>query len=303
MAVSRSGDIAATVTFNGFRRRPVVWTPDGSVRVANVSGSIVGFQRDDTLLIDAGRPMRLVGSRARPVDLATCEAFPHDSTGPVLAGELDDGALIATMRSPALIDLDDTSGQNAPVVLYVRSGLCLNEGNGIATATSGAYAAGYMATIANVPAPSNVVSGSEHFTAVRWHVRVREPLGQGVPLAVNSTGAAAGADVPPAQGAAFAATPHAKFWPGPGPATELVSGNQISVAYAIDDNGRVAGMLVDGGRHYAFLWHNGALTRLDDVAAAPGWRFECAYAFTPSGGIVGIGTYNGRAEAFVLNGL
>ena len=303
MAVARSGDIAATATFNGFRKHPVVWGADGSVRVANVSGSLVGFQRDGTLLIDSGRPMRLAGSRARPVDLATCEAFPHDSAGPLLAGELDDGALIATMRSPALVDLDDTSGQNAPVVLYLRSGLCLNEGNGIATTTSGAYAAGYMATIANVPAPSNVVSGSERFTALRWHVRVREPLGRGVPLAVNAQGAAAGADVPPAQGAAFAMTPHARLWPTPGAETEVVPGNQISVAYAIDDRGRVAGMLEDGGRHYAFLWRNGTLVRLDDVAGAPGWRFECAYAFTPGGGIVGIGTYKGRAEAFVLSGL
>ena len=303
MAVSRSGEIAATATFNGFRARPVVWTRDGRPRVANVSGSIAGFDRDDGLLIDSSRPFRLVGARARPVDLGTCEAFPHSSAGPLIAGGLDDGALIATMRSPALVDLDDTSGQYAPVVLYLRSGLCLNEGNGIATATSGAFAAGYMATINNVPSPSNVVSSSERFIALRWHVRVREQLGQGVPLAVNTTGSVAGADVPPARGAAFAVTPHARLWPAPGQTTELVPGNTLSVAYAIDDRGGVAGMLQDDGRHYAFLWRNGSLLRLDDVAAKPGWRFECAYAFTPSGGIVGVGTYNGRAEAFELDGL
>lgn len=302
MAVSRAGEVAATVTFDGFRKRPVVWT-GGRFRVANVSGSVVGFDNDGRLLVDAGRPMRSAGSRARTVDLATCEAFPHDSAGPVLAGQLDDGALIATMRSPAIVDLDDTSGQNAPNVLYVRSGLCLNEGNGIATATSGAYAAGFMATIANVPAPSNVISSGERFTALRWHVRVREPIGTGVPLAVNANGEAAGADVPPAQGAAFAKTPHARLWTRPGSATDVVPGNDVSVAYAIDDRGRVAGMLEDGGRHYAFLWRDGRLVRLDDVAAAPGWRFECAYAFTPSGGIVGTGTYRGRAAAFVINGL
>jgi len=303
MAVSRSGAVAATATFAGFRTRPIVWNSSGTARVIEVTGSIAGFDRDGGLFINADRPLRFSGSRPRPLDLGTCEAFPHDSAGSLLAGQLDDGALIATMRSPALVDLDDTSGQNAPVVLYLRSGLCLNEGNGMATATNGAYAAGYMSTINNVPSPSNVVSSSERFTALRWHVRVREPLGRGVPLAVNAAGSAAGADVPPARGAAFAVTPHARLWPSPGQVVDVVSGNTLSVAYAIDDRGRVAGMLQDGGRHYAFLWRNGTLVRLDDVADKPGWRFECAYAFAPGGGIVGVGTYDGRAEAFELDGL
>ncbi len=302
MTVSHAGVVAATVTFAGFRTRPVVWTSGGS-RVIGVTGSIAGFDRDGALFINSDRPVRFSGARPRPIDLGTCEAFPHDSAGPLLAGQLDDGALIATMRSPALVDLDDTSGQNAPVVLYLRSGLCLNEGNGIATATKDTYAAGYMATIDNVPSPSNVVSSNERFTALRWHVRVREPLGSGVPLAINASGEAAGADVPPAQGAAFAVTPHARIWTGQGAPIEPVSGNRLSVAYAIDDRGRVAGMLEDAGRHYAFVWRNGALVRLDDLAGKPGWRFECAYAFTPSGGIVGVGTYDGRAEAFELDGL
>jgi hypothetical protein len=271
--------------------------------VAGVQGTIVGFDRAGALFVDAGRPARLMGSRTITVDTGTCEAFPHDSTGPFLAGELSNGALIVTMRSPAIVDLDDTSGQNAPVVLYMRSGRCLNLGNGIALATAGMYSAGYTAYIANVPAPSNVVSGSEHFTAMRWHERERQPLGEGVALAINASGTVAGADVPPGRGTAFNTAPHARFWPAPGNAVQIVPNPSRSVAYAIDDRNRIAGTLEDGGRFYAFIWENGALRRLDDVAAAAGWHFESAYAFTPSGGIAGIGTYRGAAEAFVIDGL
>jgi hypothetical protein len=165
------------------------------------------------------------------------------------------------------------------------------------------YSAGYTAYIANVPAPSNVVSSSERFTAMRWHERERQPLGSGVALAINAAGAAAGSDVPPGRGSAFNALPHAQFWPSPGKAIELAPNVPQSVAYAIDDRSRIAGMLEDGGRHYAFIWENGTLRRLDDIAAADGWRLESAYAFTRTGGIAGIGTYRGTAEAFVIDGL
>jgi hypothetical protein len=42
------------------------------------------------------------------------------------------------------------------------------------------------------------------------------------------------------------------------------------------------------------------LRRLDDLVRAPEWRFECGYAFTPSGDIVGIGTYRGKAAGFLI---
>jgi hypothetical protein len=301
MAASNDGAIAASITVGGFRARTIVWR--GGERVASVLGTTVGFDRNGGLFVDAGRPLRLAGTRTSAVDTGMCEAFPHDSLGPVLAGDLSNGALILTMRSPAIVDLDDTSGQNAPVVLYARSGRCLNLGNGIALATAGMYSAGYTAYIANVPAPSNVVSSSERFTAMRWHERERQPLGSGVALAINAAGAAAGSDVPPGRGSAFNALPHAQFWPSPGKAIELAPNAPQSVAYAIDDRDRIAGMLEDGGRHYAFIWENGTLRRLDDIAAAGGWRLESAYAFTRTGGIAGIGTYRGTAEAFVIDGL
>jgi hypothetical protein len=305
MTAAADGSIAATVTAGGFRTEVVRWDRRGKrVPLANVAGSVVEFGRGGSLLVNAGRPRRLTGLRNVPVDTAYCEDFPHSSIGPQLAGTLDNGALVATMLSPALVNLDDTSGQEAPVVLYLRSRQCLNVGNGIALATAGLYAAGYAAFIENVPAPSNVVSSKERFTAMRWRERTPDPLGPGVALAVNASGAAAGADVPPGRGAVYDTAPHARYWPASGPAVDVAENVPLSVAYAIDARDRVTGMLEDAaGRHYAFVWARGTLRRLDDAVAAPDWRFECGYTFTPEGGIAGIGSYRGRPAAFVVDGL
>ncbi|HZZ00044.1 MAG TPA: hypothetical protein VFE36_10750 [Candidatus Baltobacteraceae bacterium] len=279
MGVSSGGNVSAVVTIRGYLTRRVVWRGDRPVIV-----------RMDPPILDELR--------------RRCENFPQSTVGPVLAGTLSDGSVIATMQSPAIVDLDDTSGQDAPVVLHLRSEQCLNMGNGFAFETAGMYTAGYIAYINNVPAPSNVVSQNERFVAMRWHDRTREPLGNGVALAVNAAGNAAGADVPPGKGAAFDVAPHARIWIGASAAAEPANAANSSVAYAIDDRNRVVGMVEDGaGRHYAFVWENGTLRRLDDVARAPGWRFECAYAFTPDGSIVGIGTYRGNAAAFTIDGL
>lgn len=304
MAVSIDGTIAATITLGGFRARAISWNRSGRFTLARVPGRIAGFDQNGALLVDSDRPRRLAGSRVMPIDMTSCENFPQASVGPVLAGVLSNGTLIATMRSPAMVNLDDTSGQNAPVVLHLRSRQCLNMGNGIALGTAGLYTAGYTAYIANVPAPSNVVSSRERFVAMRWHERTREPLGAGVALAINAAGEATGADVPPGSGAAYVAVSHARFWRGDGTGIDLAPNSPLSVGYAIDDRNRITGMLEGGDqRHYAFLWDAGTLRRLDDLVHAPGWRFECGYAFTPSGGIVGIGTYRGVAEAFQITGL
>ncbi len=302
MSVSSDGTIAATVTVGGFHSRAGLWDRGGRFTLATVSGSIAGFDQSGALLVNADRPRRLDGTHAQPIDLSSCESFPHASIGPAVAGVLSNGALIATMRSPAMVNLDDISGQNAPVVLHLRSRQCLNMGNGIALGTAGLYTAGYTAYIANVPAPSNVVSSSERFVAMRWNERSREPLGPGVALAINASGSATGSDVLP--GAAYGVAPHARFWRGDGSVVELAPNDTLSVGYAIDDRKRVAGTLEDAHqRHYAFLWDGSTLRRLDDAVNAPGWRFECAYAFAPNGGVVGIGTYRGTAEAFEIDGL
>lgn len=277
MTVSARGEVSAVATVRGYLTRKIVWRGTRPV-VVNAEPPSLGDLR------------RL------------CENFPQSSLGPVLAGMLSDGSVIATMQSPAVVDLDDTSGQYAPVVLHLRSNQCLNMGNGVALGTAGMYTAGYTAYINGVPAPSNVVSQNERFVAMRWHDRTREPLGTGVAIAIDTAGNAAGADLPPGEGAAFDA-PHARIWSG-GSTIGPADSAPASVAYAIDSRNRVTGMVEDGdSRHYAFLWENGVLRRLDDIARAPGWRFECGYAFAPDGGIVGIGTYRGNAAAFLIDGL
>ena len=118
---------------------------------------------------------------------------------------------------------------------------------------------------------------------------------------MTADGSAAGADAPPGLGASYGVIPHARLWPATGDAIDLDSGPSLSVAYALDASGRVAGMIEDAdGRHHAFLWQAGHLQLLDDIAHAADWRFESAYAFAAGGAIVGIGVYREKATAFVL---
>ncbi|HEY3674689.1 MAG TPA: hypothetical protein VGK84_01725 [Candidatus Tumulicola sp.] len=304
MAAGPDGSLAATVTIDGYLRRPVLWSRSGRYETFDVDGTIDGFDNAGALLVDASRPLRLERGRLASIDLRDCENFPQFSVGATVTGTLSNGTLIATMRSPAIVNLDDTSGSTAPVVLHLRDRRCLNLGNGVALATAGMYAAGYTGYIAGVPAPSNVVSDRERFVAMRWLDRERQSLGPGAALAIDASGEAAGADVPPEHGGAFGVSPHARYWNASGVSQEIVAQGLASAAYAIDARGRVTGVLLDAqGRHRAFLWQNGRLRTLDDIAGAPDWRFECGYAFTPSGAVVGIGTYRGRPEAFEIEGL
>lgn len=300
VAAAPDGRIAASVTVRGYEPQIVEWLPGSSgYRTLGAPGAVAAFAGDD-LLVNAPGPSRVRRGVAEPIDFRRCEEFPQLSTGPDLAGALSNGALILTMRSPSLVDLDDATGRTAPVVLYYRD-LCLNLGNGVALATSGAYTAGYAAYINDVAAPSNVISNKERFVAMRWHERTPQALGPGAAVAIAADGSAAGADVPPGILAAYAVAPHARVWLAGGAEADLAPNAPLSVAYAIDERGRVTGMLEDGDRrHYAFLWHDGRLERLDDLARAPGWRFECGYAFTADGSIAGIGTYRGVATGFVL---
>jgi hypothetical protein len=305
MAVSQEGSIVATVTIRGYVQRVALWRGAASHPVVlRGTAAVAGFDGGDALLINADRPERIAGGRSLPIDMRFCEDFPQSSLGPVVAGALTDGALIATMRSPSIVDLDDMSGQYAPVVLYVRGASCLNAGNGVALGTAGLYTAGYAGFLGSVPAPSNVISAHERFVALRWRQRTMQMLSPGVAIAVNASGTAVGADAPPGNGVRFGSAPHALLWPaGNNAPVALAPESAVSAAYAVDDRGDVTGMLESQGRHYAFLWRNGSLQRLDDLIRAPGWRFECGYAFAGDDRIVGIGTYRGRAAAFEISGI
>jgi hypothetical protein len=305
ITVAQNGTIAATVTLNGWMNRVAIWNAAGESRlVTNAALSVAAFDQSDDLMTNGVRPMHVDNAGSSPIDLSTCEAFPQSSSGMTVAGMLSNGSLIATVLSPPVVNLDDTSGQTAPVVVHLRSWQCLNMGNGVATSTAGLYTAGYVAYINNVPAPSNVVSSKERYVAMRWHERTREPIGNGIALAINDAGVAVGSDEPAGSMAREDAPAHAMLWQSPNDAVALAPNSPLSVAYAVDARGRATGMLEDDRHHHiAFLWANGSLQRLDDIVNVPGWRFECGYAFTADGAIVGIGTYRGTPAVFEIAGV
>jgi probable HAF family extracellular repeat protein len=322
MAVSRDGTVAATVTLGGFSTRAVIWNAAGGWHLLAVPAlppgaqsidlAVAGFDGGGALLANAGASyggsirrlhyiaMRAHGTLTAPIDFGTCPYLPH-SPGAVIAGTYADGDAVATLESQELVDINDTSGQLAPVVVRLRGSECTYLGNGTVFATAGAYAAGYVGYVGNVPQSPSVVA-KKRYEALRWHGDERKAVGAGAALAVAPDGAVAGADAPPGLGSDFGIEPHARLWPASGDPIDLTGAPEPSAAYAIDASGRVAGMLEDtDGRHHAFLWHAGKLQRLDDIAGAPDWRFECAYAFAPDGSIVGIGIYRGKATAFEIS--
>lgn len=95
---------------------------------------------------------------------------------------------------------------------------------------------------------------------------------------------------------------HAVLWAN-GTATDLgtLGGNQ-SLAFGLDDAGRVVGRSLDArGGERAFLWQDGEMMDLGSlVDPALGWVLNAAYAINNQGQIAGVGTLNGEARAFLL---
>jgi hypothetical protein len=148
---------------------------------------------------------------------------------------------------------------------------------------------------------TSVFDNDERFAAVLYHNgRVRE-LGSGEAFDVTAGGVAVGSDRPPIDVGPMTDAPHAILWRD-ARTVRLAPQARESVAYAIDASYRVIGALVGSdGRHYAFLWERNRLHLLDELAPHRGWRFEGAYRFTADGGIVGIGTHDGVASAYILH--
>jgi hypothetical protein len=214
------------------------------------------------------------------------------------------------------VDRDDISVV-APYAVVIDGSSCTVLGRAIVRAVRGRYAAGYRGYLDNRPAPTILNRFQQTFQAVRWYGKVERMLGPGLGLAVNASGVVAGASaVSASSGTASggytdatgthtysftAGVPTALVWDTAGRAREIVPHAVRSVAYDVADDGTVAGMLQGlDGKHYAFVWRDGVLRRLDDMPHPAGWRFECAYAIAPGGAIVGIGTRRGIATAFVF---
>jgi len=243
---------------------------------------------------------------------------PCDADGEPHAETVGDDGLGITFESTDLItNLDDTE-RYAPYAAFLVGDRCRIIGRANLRAERGRYAVGFRGYFGKMLAPTNVNTASQRYVAVRWTGSSLSELGPGVALDVASDGVAVGADGPsdiyskvsvsvsgPAGNSSHVlkcCSPHAVLWNRAGARIYLAKSFPHSVAYAIDDAHRVVGTLQDSkGQQYAFVWQHGTLRRLDDVIKMPGWRFESAYAFTPDGGIVGIGRRHGIATAFVAH--
>ncbi len=190
-------------------------------------------------------------------------------------------------------------GSQAPDAALVRGKHCIALGHDYVTAARGEYIAGYRgytSATSHILGPSNLNRDSQYYVALRWFDLKPQELGTGVALDVASDGTCVGADRLPED------HPHALVWNASGTATRLASGDAESVAYAIDDNGRSVGTLVDASTkaRYAFVVAASHLRRLDDVVRDSHWRLTYAYAILPDGRIVGTGLHDGVPAVFVV---
>ncbi|KXK38599.1 MAG: hypothetical protein UZ16_OP3001000680 [Candidatus Hinthialibacteria bacterium OLB16] len=75
-----------------------------------------------------------------------------------------------------------------------------------------------------------------------------------------------------------------------------------SIAYDINDKGQVVGALKTGQISHAFVWANGQMQDLNNlIPSNSGWVLQEARAINNKGKIVGFGTINGQARAFLLS--
>ena len=228
-----------------------------------------------------------------------------------------DGTLDITYESPELINFDvAATGQYAPYAARLNGSTCRVLGRFNLRDVNGHFAVGYRGYLNGTLAPTNLNVVQQEYFAVRYHAGKLTQMGRGEAFAVASDGTAVGADAPPFHGTVMfgsntgmsrtyrtysCCTPHAVLWDMHGRTIALAPQSPQSIAFAIDAKHRVLGALLGrDGRHYAFLWDRGRLHLLDDVAHAPGWRFEGAYRFMPDGSIVGAGTHDGIATAFLM---
>lgn len=332
--VSRGTIIAATI-YIGQIQRVAVWR-GSKIRVlgivsqyatgGNNSQTLGALTMDGKLYVNAGYAFSGAYSGIKyhtfvyDGDLRQNVRLPHcdlaGETGDPLIEAASGDKLAVTFMSPSFIDLSQVdTGVYAPNAAIVKSRACDVIGRANILTINGNYAAGFQGYLGSTLAPTNVQVDQQTSVAVRWDGHRLERLGGGVAFDVNSRGDCVGSTVLPsyvggttylgngmvAASASKPNIPHAVLWRRNHPVM-ILEPRLLSFAYAIDDNERVVGMLQDlAGRHFAFIWRRGALKRLDSLVHEPRWRFESAYGFTPDGGILGIGTYDGIATAFVVH--
>jgi hypothetical protein len=258
---------------------------------------------------------RWVGNRVEKWTAPACANL--DYSGPhVYAAE---GSRIALTADPSQdatgIDTDDPESvaRNLPSAVLVQDGDCMTLGTAILTGLRNTSVVGFIGYHAGKPAPWAVNLIVQQIMAMRWLDGHEEVLGPGVPFAVTARGLAAGATALPGleririttnffgrAGTYVYATPHAVLWTVAGKRIALFRADARSVAWDVNEAGTVVGMMQDtAGRHHAFADVHGRVELLDDLPHPPGWRFEAACAVDADGTVIGIGTLNGIATAFV----
>ncbi|HEY9084961.1 MAG TPA: hypothetical protein VIN40_03350 [Candidatus Tyrphobacter sp.] len=338
MRVAADGTIAATVTdASGMpriltwnhERRPRLISPSAHLDPGELSASLELGGFDGTGIIyatlvksmelEAGGNQTLPGVYPSgafvPLDLKRCSAIaPSDFLPHVerVAGDV----VYLTYESPdstEVLDGDQTS-DFAPYAVRLDGSSCVLLGRASIRDVSGDYVVGFRGYLGTFIAPTDFDTDSQRYVAVRIHQGSLTELGPGVAMAVAADGTAVGADAPPGfhqttsttvngrTSTTSCCTPHAMLWRVDGTLIALAPNARSSVAYAVDDDGTVGGMLIDAaGKHRAFVWRNGTLRLLDDAVHAPGWRFEAVFAFGLHHEILGVGTHNGTAMVFEVS--
>lgn len=323
LMVDQGGLIAATIVTGDDRERVAIWRGNRAtvlpiVRKFEQSWTDNGFQTlgavlaNGSVVVNAGYPFQgaymgtwihtfmYAGQGYREVHFAPCKLISA-ATDPTVEGA--SGTDLAVTFEP-LSAIQNDVGDFAPNAAIITAHGCDVIGRASIRAIRGKYIAGFQRFLDKWVADNSFESDQQIDVAVRWIGHKLQKLGKGVALGVNSGGACVGYRDISAYRQGYCCrtlTPRAMLWNQDRSPSILVS-DLDSVAYAIDDANRVVGSLQDTSkRHYAFLYHDGKVERLDDLVQAPRWRFEAAFGFTPDGGILGIGTHDGIATAFIVH--
>ena len=95
---------------------------------------------------------------------------------------------------------------------------------------------------------------------------------------------------------------HAFLYYNQGVVTDLglLAGGSSSYALGLNNSNQVVGAASIGSTYHATLWKAGSICDLNSTINAPGWELKEACGINDPGQIVGWGTLNGLARAFIL---
>ncbi len=232
------------------------------------------------------------------VPAASCGKTLVESNARVLAAQ---GGILAITMQPAIDNAGDKdNGDLAPYAVEFSKRGCYRLGRATVQALRGRYAAGWRVYHGRYQSSTTLVFDRARYVAVRWYDRLLQELGPGVALDVAADGTAVGADrYPEFDQGAFEHAVRARLWQTNGHAVDIGPVGFNSIAHAVDEHGRVVGMLEHKGRFDAFLWHDGHLKTLDDLLRQPDWHFEAAFDLSSDGRVAGVGRYHGVDSIFV----